>query len=463
MFFMDITVTGYALAFATALSPFYFMPRLLSFLFVALSALSLPIAPPALAQTTEALSTADYSTAAFSQLICQRLDSLVRLPLMERSQLGLCVYDLTTDSLLYAHGQQQRMRPASSMKVITAVTALEKLGGDYQFTTQLYSTVAPSDSVLQGSLVARGGFDPLFGRDDLRAFVDALQQRGIRRIQGDLLLDLSQKDTTSFGWGWCWDDKNKPLTPLLYRGNDSWADHFLEQLLRAGITLEGTIRRSTLPKGAILLAERKHSIDQVLRPMLKDSNNQCAEAVFYQLAALSKRPYATHKDAAAVVHRLISRCGLQPSHYTVADGSGLSLYNYVTPQLLVAMLRHAANNEEIFTHLSSALPIMGRDGTLQSRCRRTTAQDNVRAKTGTLEGVSSLTGYAMAANGHRLCFAIINQGVRTTSEGRNFQDAVCRALTQGFDTPHIRPDVQPDVAPSSEEEQNTPSLLKDTP
>lgn len=140
------------------------MSRLLSFVFVALSALSLPFAPPALAQTTEALSTADYSTAAFNQLICQRLDSLVRLPLMERSQLGLCVYDLTTDSLLYAHGQQQRMRPASSMKVITAVTALENLGGDYQFTTQLYSTVAPSDSVLQGSLVARGGFDPLFGR-----------------------------------------------------------------------------------------------------------------------------------------------------------------------------------------------------------------------------------------------------------------------------------------------------------
>ena len=112
---MDITVTGYALAFATALSPFYFMSRLLSFIFVALSALSLPIAPPALAQTTEALSTADYSTVAFSRLICQRLDSLVRLPLMERSQLGLCVYDLTTDSLLYAHGQQQRMRPASSM------------------------------------------------------------------------------------------------------------------------------------------------------------------------------------------------------------------------------------------------------------------------------------------------------------------------------------------------------------
>ena len=231
----------------------------------------------------------------------------------------------------------------------------------------------------------------------------------------------------------------------------------------AGITLEGKIQRGTLPRGAQLLVERKHSIDQVLHPMLKDSNNLCAEAMFYQLAALSKRAYATYKDAAAQVQRVIAQCGLQPSDYLVADGSGLSLYNYVSPQLLVAMLRYAARSEETFTHLTTALPIMGRDGTLKSRCRRTPAQDNVRAKTGTLEGVSSLTGYAMAANGHRLCFAIINQGVRTTAEGRNFQDAVCRALTQGFDTPHIRPDVQPDIVPSGEEEQNTPSLLEENP
>ena len=444
-------------------SPLLLMFRLFSLLVLALSSLCLPTAVAVSAQTTGAVTTAERSTSAFSQLICQRLDSLVQLPLMERSQLGLCVYDLTTDSMLYVHGHQQRMRPASSMKVVTAVTALDKLGGDYQFSTQLYSTVPPTDSVLQGSLVARGGFDPLFGRDDLRAFVEALRQRGIRRITGDLVLDVSLKDTTSLGWGWCWDDKNKPLTPLLYRGNDSWADHFYEQLERAGITLEGNIHRGILPRGVQLLVERKHSIDQVLRPMLKDSNNLCAEAMFYQLAALSKCAYATHKDAAAQVQRVIAQCGLQPSDYLVADGSGLSLYNYVSPELLVAMLRYAARSEETFTHLTTALPIMGRDGTLKSRCRRTPAQDNVRAKTGTVEGVSSLTGYAMAANGHRLCFAIINQGVRTTAEGRNFQDAVCRALTQGFDTPHIRPDVQPDIVPSGEEEQNTPSLLEENP
>ena len=250
---------------------------------------------------------------------------------------------------------------------------------------------------------------------------------------------------------------------MLYRGNDSWADHFYEQLERAGITLEGNIHRGILPRGVQLLVERKHSIDQVLRPMLKDSNNLCAEAMFYQLAALSKRAYATHKDAAAQVQRVIAQCGLPPSDYLVADGSGLSLYNYVSPELLVAMLRYAARSEETFTHLTTALPIMGRDGTLKSRCRRTPAQDNVRAKTGTVEGVSSLTGYAMAANGHRLCFAIINQGVRTAAEGRRFQDAVCRALTEGFDTPHIRPDLQPDAAPMNEDETETPDAAELTP
>lgn len=436
------------------------MFRLLSFGIVALCCLCLPTALMSHAQTASVMTTAERSTSAFNQLICHRLDSLVRLPLMERSQLGLCVYDLTTDSLIYAHGHQQRMRPASSMKVITAVAALDRLGGDYQFATQLYATAVPADSLLQGSLVARGGFDPLFGRDDLRAFVEVLRQRGIRRITGDIILDVSLKDTTNLGWGWCWDDKNKPLTPLLYRGNDSWGDHFIEQLQRAGITLEGNIHRGVLPSGAQLLVERKHSIDQVLRPMLKDSDNLCAEAMFYQLAATSKRAYATYKDAAAQVHQLIADCGLQPSDYLVADGSGLSLYNYVSPLLLVAVLRHAAQNEETFTHLTIALPIMGRDGTLKSRCRRTTAQDNVRAKTGTVEGVSSLTGYAMAANGHRLCFAIVNQGVRTAAEGRSFQDAVCRALTEGFDTPHIRPDVQPDAEPMNEDETAAPTAAE---
>ena len=82
----------------------------------------------------------------------------------------------------------------------------------------------------------------------------------------------------------------------------------------------------------------------------------------------------------------------------------------------------------IYNHLLPALPIAGVDGTLKKRMRSQFMRGNVHAKTGTLEGIVSLCGYCTAANGHRLCFSIINQGVMHGSNGRNFQDKVCYIL-----------------------------------
>ena len=81
-----------------------------------------------------------------------------------------------------------------------------------------------------------------------------------------------------------------------------------------------------------------------------------------------------------------------------------------------------------YTHLLPSLPIAGIDGTLSKRMRKTSAEGNVRAKTGTLTGVISLAGYCTAANGHQLCFSIINQGVLHANNARTFQDRICTAL-----------------------------------
>jgi D-alanyl-D-alanine carboxypeptidase/D-alanyl-D-alanine-endopeptidase (penicillin-binding protein 4) len=75
-----------------------------------------------------------------------------------------------------------------------------------------------------------------------------------------------------------------------------------------------------------------------------------------------------------------------------------------------------------------ALPVAGVDGTLKSRMQNTLAQGNVRAKTGTLTGISSLAGYCTAPNGHELAFAIINQGILDKTTGKAFQDRVCQVL-----------------------------------
>ena len=164
--------------------------------------------------------------------------------------------------------------------------------------------------------------------------------------------------------------------------------------------------------------------------MMKKSDNFHAEALFYQIAASTGKPLCKASDASAIVRQLIRRIGLGSNSYRIADGSGLSLYNYVSPELETMLLRYAWQNSNIYDHLAPSLPIAGVDGTLEKRMRGTAAQGNVRAKTGTLTGISSLAGYCTAANGHQLCFCIINQGVMRGADGKAFQDRVCVALCE---------------------------------
>lgn len=361
-----------------------------------------------------------------------RLQKLLDNDIFERTQVGIYVYDLTADTLVFTYHERQCMRPASNEKIMTAITALHDLGVNYELRTRLYVDDEPtdSDSIYTGHIYIRAGYDPLFDADDMKAFAQALKQRGITHIASPIRLDLGFKDDKRWGWGWCWDDDEVPLTPLLYRNADTFVDNMRRIFNNEGLVWDGTTEEHATPNHATLISTRTHNIDQVLLPMLKKSNNSMAEALFYQLAAQSGRSKAGRKQAVTHYNDLIQHIGLDPSHYQIADGSGLSLYNYLTPELLGRMLRFAYNDDDIYRHLHPALPIAGEDGTLRKRMRGTKAAGNVHAKTGTVEGVSTLSGYCQAANGNMLCFSIMNQGIRHTSTGRNFQDRVCRALTK---------------------------------
>lgn len=357
-----------------------------------------------------------------------RLDSLLRHPMFETSTVGLEVYDLTADSILYKVNEHQMLRPASTMKLLTAITAIDKLGGSYQFRTQLYYTGKVENHTLTGDLYCVGGFDPRFNIDDMNAFVESIRRMGVDTIRGSIVADRSMKDADLLGEGWCWDDDNPPLSPLTIGRNTQFVDRFIRQLVDDGVVLDVRVSDGTLPDSAFHLCSRFHSIDQILLRMMKQSDNFYAEAMFYQLAAHQGHRPARAKDAAAIVKRLISKVGLGHRPYRIADGSGLSLYNYLSADLEVRLLRYAYRNSTVYLHLLPSLPVAGSDGTLRNRMRGSFAADNVKAKTGTLEGVSALAGYCTAANDHRLCFSIINQGVMHTSNARRFQDRVCNAL-----------------------------------
>lgn len=350
-----------------------------------------------------------------------RLDALMLDPLLQTSQLGLMVYDLTDTCELYAHGARQLLRPASSMKVVTAITALATLGADYKFATTLY--LVGTDAYVVG------GMDPQLSAADLRAMADSLHRAVGDTLRGRLYMDTSMVADGPYGWGWCWDDDEARLTPLAYEGHDTFARHWLTTLRRAGLVIpRDSVYTAALPPKAPRreLCRRLRPLDDVLHPMLKSSHNLSAESVFYALAAAGGKRHATRRDAERHTAALIRRMHLDPSPYTVADGSGLSLYNYVSAELLVGFLRTAYADSTVYAHLLPHLPIAGRDGTLRKRL----AGRKVYAKTGTVTGVSSLTGYCEAPNGHHLAFAILNTGLVKAASGRAFQDKVCEALTR---------------------------------
>ena len=364
--------------------------------------------------------------------LCLRLDSLLRDPLFETTQVGLMVFDLDGDSVLYQYQARQLLRPASTMKLVTAITALDRLGVNYEYQTRFYYTGSVVDSVLTGNLYCVGGFDPSLTADDVAVMAESIRQAGIRSIRGSIVADKQMKELLDYGEGWCWDDDNPMLIPLTIGRKDIFLPTMLRELERQGIDVRDAklVDNGTMPGGARHLSTYRHSIDTILNHMLKESDNFYAESMFYQTAASAGRRPAKASDVRMLTKQLIKRLGLGGNPYKIADGSGLSLYNYVSAELLVRLLRYAYSKPDIFDHLLPALPTAGVDGTLKKRMTDGAARGNVMAKTGTLTGISSLAGYLTTASGRQLCFAIINQGVMRNKDGRDFQDRVCNALCE---------------------------------
>ncbi len=412
---------------------------------------------PALADTTDCEAT--------DSLLLDSLatDSIVPMTLQERmrellddemfqtSIAGIEIYDLTADTLVFCHNERQTLYIVLILSsLMTAIMALDRLGGSYRFSISMKgrgSLVERTDSlgrkynVYVGNLTVRGGMDPLFAHDDLRAFVEALHKERIDTIYGSVVADLSFKDSKMLGEGWCWDDNNPVLTPLLWNRKDEFMSRLQTELQKDNIVVMPpscmptdslfNVQLSTATSRDRIFSQRYHSIDQVLTPMLKKSDNLYAECLFYQIAAAGNGKNATAEQTASTMSSLVrNKLSLNPKRYYFADGSGLSLYNYQTAELQVELLRYAYRNSEIYSHLLPSLPICGIDGTLQKRMTSKSLKGKVKAKTGTVTGVSSLAGYVFTESGSILAFSIINNGIRHTSSGRNFQDRVCAAMVK---------------------------------
>lgn len=392
------------------------------------AAVLLPVPPPESSCDTVCI---DYDSVEMEEILPQQLRRICNDTLAGTAQLGVVVCDAETGLTLFSHNPNHRLRPASCQKLVTAIAALSELGADYPVCTDLYITgEVGADSVLRGDVYVVGRMDPLLSQGDVYRMALALRRSGITAIEGGLYADISHCDSTSLGWGWCWDDPWGPLRALTVDGKDRFESELVADLDMAGICMAyPDVQHRTLPADAFLVERVQHTVSQILPRMMKNSHNIFAESLFYQLAARTATPWAGRREASSYIIRLITEQTTVPARdYVVADGSGLSLYNYTTPDLLVQLLQYAWHTPRIRAALLPVLPVAGVDGTLEKRMCGTEAEGRILAKTGTVEGVSTLAGYAFRPDGRTLAFSIMCQGVRSSKEGKAFQDAVCRVL-----------------------------------
>ena len=135
---------------------------------------------------------------------------------------------------------------------------------------------------------------------------------------------------------------------------------------------------------------------------------------------------ALSEGVGQVVTELLTSWKIEPQTFVLADGSGLSRYNYVTAEMLVAILERMYRDPRHREPFMATLPIAGVDGTLERRMRGTKAQGNMRAKTGSIANARSLSGYVRTATGETLAFSILTNNF--TLRGAQIDEITDRAV-----------------------------------
>lgn len=144
-----------------------------------------------------------------------RIDSLIKKMLPEASEVGISVYDLTAKKSLYNYRAEKLSRPASTMKLLTAITALSRPEANEPFRTEVWHDGVIEHDTLQGNLYVVGGFDPEFDSQSMDSLIEEVITFPFSVINGQVYGDVSMKDSLYWGSGWAWDDTPAGYQPYL--------------------------------------------------------------------------------------------------------------------------------------------------------------------------------------------------------------------------------------------------------
>lgn len=346
---------------------------------------------------------------------------------------GFYVYDVDAKSkrVLFDRNEGKRRMLASNEKLFTTTTALGTLGADTRLETQVKVDGDVSKAgALKGDIFLIGDGDPTFGSSGVADLADDVSKSGIKRISGTVYGDDSIFDrlrgVPDSNWGPS--PYVAPLSGLVYGGSTYEEDPakeaaraFRDALRADGVEVGGKVEVKALPqqlrKTDAIGSWESEPLSQIVAATNKPSNNFYAEMLLKRLDATDGHQ-GTTKGGAGDVERYVASLG---SKVDAKDGSGLTRHNRSSPKDVVELLASAQGDDDLADPLYNSLSIAGQDGTLGERMGGTVAAGRCRGKTGTITGVSNVSGYCKSGNG-LVAFSILMNGVGDLTAAHNIQD-----------------------------------------
>jgi D-alanyl-D-alanine carboxypeptidase/D-alanyl-D-alanine-endopeptidase (penicillin-binding protein 4) len=423
-------------------------------------------------------------------LLISKVEQLLRETVPESVNVGIVVTDLSNvNQPLYQKEPNKLFLPASTLKLFTAYAALTNLGPTFTYKTALTSDIEPLENTLNGDLVITFGGDPTLKFTDVEQLISEASNK-IKLITGDVIIDDYYFDQEYLGQGWTQEDKAecyrapisaviinencfnlKQSTPIFAKLNfvqgsggcdlkitaqpDNvyyLADCFLKEaatkpiayqeprLYAKSIILYLLNKYDIKLQGVVKFEERGASryhfslhespmLKELITLQLKNSSNLIAETLLKTLSREKYHQPGSFAQGVSIIKAKLAEAKFDTSRLNIVDGSGLSRYNLISPAQLAALLNKIYFELSVSPELIYALPTAGIDGTLKARLVNYLGK--VRAKTGSMGGVSTLAGYLQTKSNKMLSFVIMLNGItEPVQKYRDFQDKLCLLLAE---------------------------------
>lgn len=383
---------------------------------------------------------------------------LILSKLPSTTKAGILIYDPITRDTLFALNATESMIPASNTKLFTTAAALSYLGKDFETATRIYSDDNNlEDGVINGNLYIKGFGNSLFGETELLTMIDKLKSLGINKITGDIIGDDTYFDDVYSRIDWIPDEIANvtlpPVSALVYENNKTVvtrkykrriqnvsvnisnpplhiAGVLRERLVNHKIEVVGNSKSGKTPDNSYLVDETKAHITALLNIINKNSDNFLAECMFKTIGAETSGIQGNSFYAQQAILSYIRDNGIFSPGTSLVDGSGISRFDQVTPAALIGVLENMYFDLANFETFYNSLSIAGVDGTLRNRLIGTAGQNNFRGKTGTLNGVSSLSGYLTTNDGDDILLSFIFEFSKGgASLHKRIQDEIILLLT----------------------------------